>query len=46
MRVKRGSVFHAARSMLLGAALTLAAGAASAEDTIKIGILLIDSGPF
>jgi branched-chain amino acid transport system substrate-binding protein len=45
MRVKRGSVFHAARSMLLGAALTLAAGAASAEDTIKIGILLIDSGP-
>src|ERR1700750_832971 len=45
MKAKGGSVFHAARALLLGAALSFGAGAASAEDTIKIGVLMIDSGP-
>jgi branched-chain amino acid transport system substrate-binding protein len=41
-----GPVFGALRAVTIGAAMALAVtNAASAEDTIKIGVLLIDSGP-
>jgi branched-chain amino acid transport system substrate-binding protein len=41
-----GQVFCALRAVTIGAAMGLAVtNAASAEDTIKIGVLLIDSGP-
>jgi branched-chain amino acid transport system substrate-binding protein len=41
-----GPVFSALRAATIGAAMVLAVtNAASAEDTIKIGVLLIDSGP-
>lgn len=41
-----GSVFGILRAATIGAAIALAVGgAALAEDTVKIGVLLIDSGP-
>jgi branched-chain amino acid transport system substrate-binding protein len=41
-----GPAFNALRAMAIGAAMALAVTtAASAEDTVKIGVLLIDSGP-
>nr|WP_311538678.1 ABC transporter substrate-binding protein [uncultured Bradyrhizobium sp.] len=41
-----GSVFGILRAATIGAAIALAVGSAAlAEDTVKIGVLLIDSGP-
>jgi len=41
-----GPAFNALRAMTIGAAIALTVTtAASAEDTVKIGVLLIDSGP-
>lgn len=46
MRTSSGSVFGMLRAATIGAAIALAiGGAAMAEDTVKIGVLLIDSGP-
>ena len=46
MRTSSGSVFGMLRAATIGAAIALAVGgAAMAEDTVKIGVLLIDSGP-
>jgi branched-chain amino acid transport system substrate-binding protein len=41
-----GRAFGVLRALTIGAAMTFAAvNAASADDTVKIGVLLIDSGP-
>lgn len=45
MRKLGRSVLRSARLATLGATLGLVAGAASAQESVKVGVLLIDSGP-
>ena len=39
------SLLRTSRLLAMGAALSLIAGAAAADDSVKVGVLLIDSGP-